>query len=114
VVNLATTLGSGTGSSSEKIHVKADELSEVYKQLNTIVEDLDLHLNLYIKKIKSNTFYTFGEAKKTIDSLGDANEKFLELVDQYNRASTLVSFSLNEMMENDDAIAKRIIGNLQV
>lgn len=114
MVEMASFGGGSAGSTSEKIHVKADELTEVYNQLNTMFEDLNLHLNFYINKIKDNTFYTAGEAKETVDTLGEANEKFLELVDHYNRASTLITFSLNEMMENDEAVAERIIGNLKV
>ena len=58
--------------------------------------------------------YIVGKFNTAMEVYAEANEKVLDLQDNYIRASTLVIDTLITMMEADAAIAKQIIAKLEL
>ena len=99
---------------SGKITVDPIEITDIYKQLMAIMEDLQSNAVPAIENIKSTKFYQEGKAMEAIEAYPEANDKFMELQDHYARISSLVIETLNTMIETDEAIALKIIDALEV
>ncbi|MFJ6413332.1 MULTISPECIES: hypothetical protein [Terribacillus] len=99
---------------SGKITVDPIEITDMYKQLMAIMEDLQSNAVPAIENIKNTKFYQEGKAMEAIEAYPEANDKFMELQDHYARISSLVIETLNTMIETDEAIALKIIDALEV
>lgn len=99
---------------SGKITIDPIEITDMYKQLMAIMEDLQSNAVSAIETIKNTKFYQEGQAMEAIEAYPEANEKFMELQDHYARISSLVIETLNTMIETDEAIALKIIDALEV
>ncbi|QXE02886.1 hypothetical protein [Terribacillus sp. DMT04] len=102
------------GSSTASITIDPAEITSIYKALLAIMNDLESNALPAINKIKDSNFYKSGKAMKAIEAYPDANDKFMELQDHYARISTLVVHTLEKMIETDQAIAAKIIDELEV
>lgn len=108
-VERLSTAGSGT-----TINVRADELTSVFLKLEEIITELESGALPNISKLGELNFYEEGKAKEAMEVYAEANQKMVDLFDNYMRASTLVIDTLNQMMETDQAIAEQIIARLEV
>lgn len=106
-------LASTGGASAPRISVAADEMTTIFSHLQSIVEELQANAVPNIELLKQLDYYTAGKAIKAVEASADANERVLELLDHYNRISTLVIDSLEKMIEADEAIAAQIIARLE-
>ncbi|MUK87589.1 hypothetical protein GMD78_04135 [Ornithinibacillus sp. L9] len=108
---IATT---GAAAGASNITISTDEITSIFNQLQAIITELDSNVTPNIKKLGELNFYQDGKAKKAMAAYAEANEKMLDLHDNYVRASSLVIEVLNKMMETDQAIAQQIIAKLEV
>lgn len=99
---------------SGEITIDPIEITDMYKQLMAIMEDLQSNAVPAIETIKNTKFYQEGKAMEAIEAYPEANDKFMELQDHYARISSLVIETLNTMIEIDEAIALKIIDALEV
>ncbi|MCM3603316.1 hypothetical protein M3175_21590 [Robertmurraya korlensis] len=104
----------GGGGSSKLININPDEMTTIFKYLDKILNELESNAAPNIEKLGNLNYYTEGKAKKTMEVYAEANQKVMDLYDNYTRASTLVVDILNTMMEADAAIAEQIIAKLGV
>lgn len=104
----------GSGGGGIHINVQPDEITSVFNQLQAIITELESNVTPNIKKLGELNFYQAGKAKQAMGVYTEANEKFMDLYDNYVRASTLVIDVLNTMIETDQAIAEQIIAKLEV
>jgi hypothetical protein len=102
-------VGSGTA-----INVRADELTSIYTKLEGIITELESNAVPNISRLSELDYYEEGKAKEAMEVYAEANQKMLDLFDNYMRASALVIDVLNTMMEADQAIAEQIIARLEV
>jgi hypothetical protein len=107
-------LHASQGSSAASITIDPTEITSIYKALLAIMNDLESNALPAINKIKDSNFYKSGKAMEAIEAYPDANDKFMELQDHYTRISTLVVHTLEKMIETDQAIAAKIIDELEV
>ncbi|WP_077306408.1 hypothetical protein [Terribacillus halophilus] len=99
---------------SSTITINPEQMTDVYNRLLAIATELQTNAVPAIKEIMDVEFYTEGKAIDAIAAYPEANEKFLELVEHYNRISTLVNDTLTQMMQTDEYAAIRIIAALEV
>lgn len=104
----------GGGGSSLLININPDEITTIFKLLQGIITELETNAIPNIEKLGSIDYYTEGKAKKTMEVYGEANQKVMDLYDNYSRAATLVVDILNTMIQTDEAIAEQIIAKLGV
>lgn len=102
-----------TGGWADPISIKADEITTIHNYLLSIVQELQTNAVPNIELLTQLDYYTAGKAKETVESSAEANERVLELLDHYDRISTLVIDSLQKMAEADKAIAAQIIAKLE-
>ncbi|WP_066057185.1 hypothetical protein [Robertmurraya korlensis] len=107
-------IAGGGGGSSKLININPDEMTTIFKYLDGILKELESNAAPNIEKLGNLNYYTEGKAKKTMEVYAEANQKVMDLYDNYTRASTLVVDILNTMMEADAAIAEQIIAKLGV
>lgn len=101
----------GVGSASQ-ITINPDEITTIYKGLVEIITELESNVTPNVEKLGQLKYYTEGKAKKAMEVYAEANEKVLELQDNYARASTLVIDILNTMVQTDADVANQIIEKL--
>lgn len=106
-------LASTGAASALPINVEVEEMTTIYNYLQSIVEELLANAQPNIELLQQLNYYTAGKAKSAVEAADDANERILELVEHYNRISTLVVDSLEKMAEADAAIAEQIIARLE-
>jgi len=104
----------GGGGSSKLIYLNPDEMTNIFKYLDEILKELESNAAPNIEKLGNLNYYTEGKAKKTMEVYAEANQKVMELYDNYTRASTLVIDILNTMIQADAAIAEQIMAKLGV
>lgn len=102
------------GGGAPRITVDPDEITTIYNYLQDIITELESQVEPNIIKLSELNFYTAGKAKEAMDAYADANEKIMDLYDNYVRISTIVVDILNKMIETDEAIAEQIIAKLGV
>ncbi|CDQ40390.1 MULTISPECIES: hypothetical protein [Virgibacillus] len=105
---------SGSGGGGAQINVHPDEITTIYNQLQAIIAELESSVTPNIQKLGEIDYYQAGKAKPAMEVYAEANEKLMDLYDNYVRASTLVIDVLNTMIETDQAIAEQIIAKLEV
>ncbi|MEN2768985.1 hypothetical protein [Ornithinibacillus xuwenensis] len=104
----------GTASGASNITINTDEITSIFNQLQAIITELESNVTPNIQRLGELDFYQDGKAKKAMEAYGEANEKMLDLYDNYLRASSLVIEVLNKMMATDQAVAEQIIAKLEV
>ncbi|MFB6468427.1 hypothetical protein ACE38V_16760 [Cytobacillus sp. Hz8] len=104
----------GDGGSELLINVNPDEITTVFKYLEKILTELESNAAPNIEKLGNLEFYTAGKAMTAMEVYPEANEKILDLYDNYFRASTLVLDILNTMITVDETLAKEVIAKLGV
>lgn len=97
---------------SQSIAINPDEITTIYNQLLEIITELESNVTPNVEKLSQLNYYTDGKAKKAMEVYAEANEKVLDLQDNYMRASTLVIDILNTMIETDAKLAEQIIAKL--
>jgi hypothetical protein len=102
------------GGSSLLININPDEMTTIFTLLQAIITELETNATPNIEKLANIDYYTEGKAKKTMEVYTEANQKVMDLYDNYSRAGTLVIDILNTMMQADEAIAEQIIAKLGV
>ncbi|MCM3118338.1 hypothetical protein M3610_24305 [Neobacillus sp. MER 74] len=102
------------GGSSLLINVNPDEMTTIFTFLQAIITELETNAAPNIEKLGSLDYYTEGKAKKAMEVYAEANQKVMDLYDNYSRAAALVIDILNTMMQADEAIAEQIIAKLGV
>jgi len=102
------------GGSSLLINVNPDEMTTIFTFLQAIITELETNAAPNIEKLGSLDYYTEGKAKKAMEVYAEANQKVMDLYDNYSRAAALVIDILNTMMQTDEAIAEQIIAKLGV
>ncbi len=107
-------VASGGGGSSQLININPDEMTSIYKFLQEIITELETNATPNIEKLGNLDYYSEGKAKKAMEVYAEANQKVMDLYDNYSRAATLVIDILNTMMQADEAIAEQIIAKLGV
>ncbi|PKR82663.1 hypothetical protein [Heyndrickxia camelliae] len=104
----------GDGGSGVLISMDPDELTTIIQYLKKISEELQQNAVPNIEKFGNLEYYTAGKAKKAMEVYPKANEKILDLVENYERASSLVYDILIKMIQTDQTIAEQIIAKLGV
>jgi uncharacterized protein YukE len=102
------------GGSSLLININPDEMTTIFTFLQDIITELETNATPSIEKLANIDYYTEGKAKKAMDVYAEANQKVMDLYDNYSRAAALVIDILNTMMQADEAIAEQIIAKLGV
>lgn len=102
------------GGSSLLININPDEMTTIFTFLHDIITELETNAVPAIEKLGHIDYYTEGKAKKTMEVYAEANQKVMDLYDNYSRAAALVTDILNTMMQADEAIAEQIIAKLGV
>ena len=103
----------GSGSSL-LININPDEMTTIFTFLQAIITELETNAAPNIEKLGNIDYYTEGKAKKTMEVYAEANQKVMDLYENYSRAAALVIDILNTMMQADEAIAEQIIAKLGV
>lgn len=101
-------------STAGNISISPEEMTAIVKQLDEIMTELQSNALPAIETLKNLEFYKEGKAIEAIQAYPEAINKFMELSDNYGRASTLVFDTLQTMIETDEQIAQRIIEALEV
>ncbi|MFP7492935.1 hypothetical protein SFC66_04025 [Terribacillus saccharophilus] len=96
------------------ITINPEQMTDVFNQLMAIVTELQSNALPAIDEIAATEFYKQGNAKDAIAAYPEANEKFLELMQHYNRIATLVNDTLYQMIMTDEYLAIRIKAALEV
>ncbi|EUJ33937.1 hypothetical protein MFLO_01925 [Listeria floridensis FSL S10-1187] len=104
----------GGYTSSNGITINPEEMTHIAKDLLAIAGEFEHVIGPAINTLKSANYVTAGDAKKTMESVPDANERVLELRDHYERSSTLVFQILNEMVQADEKIGQEIAAALNI
>lgn len=107
-------MGTSGGGSSVEIEINPDELAAIINQIVGIMLELETNAFPAVEKLAETDFYKGGQAGGTKEAFASANIKFLELFDHYERASTLVTKILEEMIRTDEEIAVKVIEALEV
>ncbi|WP_026677560.1 hypothetical protein [Fictibacillus gelatini] len=107
-------MGDGAGGSGVLVDINPHEIATIVNYLRDIIKELETNAAPNIKKLGNIHFYTAGKAMRTMKVYDEANEKVLDLYDNYSRASSLVIDILNTMKKADAEIAERIIAKLEV
>ena len=102
------------GGSSLLININPDEMTTIFTFLQAIIKELETNAAPNIEKLGNIDYYTEGKAKKTMEVYAEANQKIMDLYENYSRAAALVIDILNTMMQADEAIAEQIIAKLGV
>lgn len=105
-------LGSLGVGSAPQITINPDEIATIYKSLVEIMTELESNVTPNVEKLGQLKYYTEGKAKKAMEVYAEANEKVLELQDNYARASTLVIDILDTMVQTDADVAEQIFAKL--
>lgn len=105
-------MSNGGGGSAPQITINPDEITTIYKSLVEIMTELESNVTPNVEKLGQLKYYTEGKAKKAMEVYAEANEKVLELQDNYARASTLVIDILDTMVQTDADIAEQIFTKL--
>lgn len=103
----------GAGAAST-IDINPDDMTHIANELLAIANEFEETIKLEIKKLKDNKYLTKGQAKKVMDKVPKANERVMELQDQYNMASSVVFDVLQTMIDADQDIAEKIIAALEI
>ncbi|CAC95291.1 TPA: hypothetical protein ACSK7M_001719 [Listeria innocua] len=103
----------GAGAAST-IDINPDEMTHIAKELLAIANEFEGVIKPAINQLKANKYLTKGKAKKAMDKVPKANERVMELQDQYNMASSVVFDILQTMVDADRDIAEKIIAALEV
>jgi|SRR5690625_4922695 len=96
------------------INVRADELTSIFTKMEDIITELESNAVPNINRLSELNYYEEGKAKEAMEVYAEANQKMLDLFDNYTRASSLVIDVLNSMIEADEEIAEQIIASLEV
>lgn len=104
----------GGGSAAPKIEVSVDDITLIYQQIESILNEFESNVMPNVESLGNNDFYTSGKAQEAMEAFQDANEKVLEVFGHYNRAAILVIEVLEEMMGIDEQIALQIIEKLEL
>src|SRR5690625_1033651 len=104
----------GGGGAAPKIEVSVDDITLIYQQLESILNEFEMNIMPKVKSLGNNDFYTSGKAQDTMEAFQDANDRVLEIFGHYNSAAMLVVETLEEMMGIDEAIALQIIEKLEL
>ncbi|MGF6952789.1 uncharacterized protein YukE [Neobacillus sp. B4I6] len=102
------------GGSRMLININSDEMTTIFTLLQGIITELETNATPSIEKLANIDYYIEGKAKKAMDVYAEANQKVMDLYDNYSRAAALVIDILNTMMQADEAIAEQIIAKLGV
>lgn len=102
------------GGSDLLINIDPDEITTIYKLLQGIIMELENNAAPNIEKLGNLGYYIEGKAKKAMKVYAEANQKVMDLHDNYSRAAALVIDILNTMIQADEAIAEQIIAKLGV
>ncbi|MEH7118626.1 hypothetical protein V7128_14560 [Neobacillus vireti] len=102
------------GGGSSFININPDEITTIYKLLQGIIMELETNAAPNIEKLGNLDYYQEGKAKKAMEVYAEANQKVMDLHDNYSRAANLVIDILNTMIQADEAIAEQIIAKLGV
>lgn len=105
---------SSGGGSAPLITINPDEMTTIHTSIQEIITELESNVTPNVEKLGQLKYYTDGKAKEAMEIYAEANQKVLDLQDNYIRASTLVIDTLNTMMEADAAIAEKIIAKLEL
>ncbi|SDZ50521.1 hypothetical protein SAMN05421736_11523 [Evansella caseinilytica] len=97
---------------SKAILVNADEITTITAHLLKIIFELEENATPNIEKLGRLKYYEAGKAEKAMEVYKEANEKMLDLYNNYCRASSLVFEILEVMMELDETIAEKIAAKL--
>ncbi|MBF2347155.1 hypothetical protein [Listeria seeligeri] len=103
----------GAGAAST-IDINPDDMTHIANELLAIANEFEETIKPEIKKLKDNKYLTKGQAKKAMDKVPKANERVMELQDQYNMASSVVFDVLQTMIDADQDIAEKIIAALEI
>lgn len=103
-----------TGGGAPQIIIDPDEITTIYNHLLDIITELETNVEPNTRFLGQANFYEAGKAMKAIEVYAEANDKIMDLYDNYLRASTLVVDILNQMIAADQAIAEQIIAKLGV
>lgn len=98
----------GVSGGAIPIKFDPDEMTTIYNHLLDITDELKSNVEPNIIQLGELNFYEAGNAIKAISVYGEANEKIMDLYDNYFRASTLVTDILNQMIETDHVLAAQI------
>ncbi|MEH7107134.1 hypothetical protein [Bacillus sp. JJ1764] len=102
------------GGSGLLVNINPDEITTIYKLLQGILTELETNAAPNIEKLGNLGYYEEGKAKKAMEVYAEANQKVMDLHDNYSRAATLVIDILNTMIQADEAIAEQIMAKLGV
>ena len=102
------------GGGSNLININPDEITTIYRLLQGIITELETNAAPNIEKLVNLDYYHEGKAKKAMEVYAEANQKVMDLHDNYSRAATLVIDILNTMIQADETIAEQIIAKLGV
>ncbi|WP_160724837.1 hypothetical protein [Bacillus sp. USDA818B3_A] len=102
------------GGGSSLININPDEITTIFQLLQGIIIELETNAAPNIEKLGNLDYYQEGKAKKAMEVYAEANQKVMDLHDNYTRAATLVIDILNTMIQADEAIAEQIIAKLGV
>ncbi|MBF2476204.1 hypothetical protein IA829_09765 [Listeria seeligeri] len=103
----------GAGAAST-IDINPDDMTHIANELLAIANEFEDTINPAIKQLKANKYLTKGKAKKAMEKVPEANERVMELQDQYNMASSVVFDVLQTMIDADQDIAEKIISALEI
>ncbi|MBC1542419.1 hypothetical protein [Listeria seeligeri] len=103
----------GAGAAST-IDINPDDMTHIANELLAIAKEFEETIKPEIKKLKDNKYLTKGQAKKSMDKVPKANERVMELEDQYNMAASVVFDVLQTMIDADQEIAEKIIAALEI
>src|SRR5690625_527828 len=106
------TLDAGGG--GVKININVDEITSIYQKMEAILVEFENNIFPADEQIGNLNFYEAGKAKKAMEVYKEANAKVTEIYNHYDRASTLVIDTLNQMMAADREIALQIIEKLEL
>lgn len=87
-------------------------MTYIFRELEKIVNIMELKLKEAINSMNKIEFYNDGKAKKAVDTLKKANERFLELHGHYLRMCQSIEYTLETMMKTDKKMAEIITAKL--
>ncbi|AIS61318.1 hypothetical protein [Listeria ivanovii] len=107
-------LAMGGPGAASTIDINPDEMTHIANELLAIANEFEGTIKPAIKELKANKYLTKGKAKSAMEKVPKANERVMELQDQYNMASSVVFDILQTMIDADRDIAEKIIAALDI
>lgn len=92
----------------KEILYNPDELLDIYEELQDIVNEFTTIVLPASQQLAKTNFYVNGKAKDAVKALEKVTDKTNEIITHYGRAASLVTGTIEKVLETDQKMAEAI------